>query len=58
MIPEERDSYTLSKEEAMIFATAEFKPFKNRIENELTTANLLELYEKIEKKNKENGIKQ
>jgi len=27
MIPEERGSYTLSKEEAMIFATAEFKPF-------------------------------
>lgn len=54
MIPEERGSYTLSKEEAMIFATAEFKPFNNRIENELTTANLLELYEKIEKSKSSN----
>ncbi|BGE81280.1 hypothetical protein [Staphylococcus petrasii] len=54
MIPEERGSYTLSQEEAIIFATAEFKPFKNLLENELTTANLLELYEKIEKSKSSN----
>lgn len=29
MIPEERNSYTLTEEEAIIFATAKFKPFHN-----------------------------
>ena len=31
MVPEEKGSITLSKEAAIIFATAKFKPFKNRI---------------------------
>ena len=34
MIPEERNSYTLTEEEAIIFATAKFKPFHNRLEED------------------------
>lgn len=33
MVPEEKGSITLSKEAAIIFATAKFKPFHNRIKN-------------------------
>ncbi len=33
MVPEEKGSITLSKEAAIIFAIAKFKPFKNRIKN-------------------------
>lgn len=33
MVPEEKGSITLSKEAAIIFATAKFKPFQNRIKN-------------------------
>jgi len=33
LVPEEKGSITLSKEAAIIFAIAKFKPFKNRIKN-------------------------
>lgn len=33
MVPEEKGSITLSKEAVIIFATAKFKPFHNRIKN-------------------------
>lgn len=39
MIPEERNSYTLTEEEAIIFATAKFKPFHNRLEEDTPQPN-------------------
>ncbi|HDW7789420.1 TPA: hypothetical protein SNM46_001556 [Staphylococcus aureus] len=46
MVPEEKGSITLSKEAAIIFATAKFKPFKNRIKNNpLKTNPFLKLHE-------------
>ena len=39
MIPEERNSDTLTEEEAIIFATAKFKPFHNRLEEDTPQPN-------------------
>ena len=45
MVPEEKGSITLSKEAAIIFATAKFKPFKNRIKITHKTNPFLKLHE-------------
>ncbi|HEH3242165.1 TPA: hypothetical protein ACTL45_001217 [Staphylococcus aureus] len=46
MVPEEKGSITLSKEAAIIFATAKFKPFHNRIKNNSQKTNpFLKLHE-------------
>lgn len=46
MVPEEKGSITLSKEAAIIFAIAKFKPFKNRIKNNPRKTNpFLKLHE-------------
>lgn len=46
MVPEEKGSITLSKEAAIIFATAKFKPFHNRTKNNPQKTNpFLKLHE-------------
>lgn len=46
MVPEEKGSITLSKEAVIIFATAKFKPFHNRIKNNPQKTNpFLKLHE-------------
>ena len=39
MVPEEKGSITLSKEEAVTFAAKKFKPFHNRIKKQNQKAN-------------------
>ncbi len=51
MVPEEKGSITLSKEAAIIFAIAKFKPFKNRIKNNPQTNPFLKLHEKTKNLN-------